>query len=183
MILLLELISLTNVSGESTTEKNKLHIEVQQLLLAFDVTISNEIRAEPNREIEMLISAIDHIKAVTRKANIDSEDLVDKASAKQVTSAPNSNSKSAKEPIGHIFISYSHQTTLRAMQLRDLLKEQGFPVWFDAQAIKGNSVEAMVLGLNDARLVIMCLSDGYRQSDFCKREAEYTVLKKGPFSR
>ena len=67
------------------------------------------------------------------------------------------------------------------MQLRDMLKERGLPVWIDAEAIRGNSIEAMVLGLNDARLVIMCLSEGYRQSDFCKREAEYTVLKKKPF--
>ena len=67
------------------------------------------------------------------------------------------------------------------MQLRDMLRDRGLPIWIDAQAIRGNSIEAMVLGLNDARLVIMCLSDGYRQSDFCKRETEYTVLKKKPF--
>ena len=62
-----------------------------------------------------------------------------------------------------------------------MVRDRGLPVWFDTEAIRGNSIEAMVLGLNDARLVIMCLSDGYRQSDFCKREAEYAVLKKKPF--
>ena len=113
-----------------------------------------------------------------RKSSLDTENLVDKTETSEPTLASNPNSKNI---IGHIFISYSHQTTKRAMQLRDMLRDRELPVWIDSEAIRGNTIEAMVLGLNDARLVIMCLSDGYRQSDFCKREAEYTVLKKKPF--
>ena len=179
----LELVSIENVPGEGNNKEEKaLKIEIQRLFVAFDINISNEIRAQTNEEIKSVISAIENIKAKTRKekSSLHGEDLVDKATS-QPTLASNPNSKNTIPPIGHIFISYSHQTTKRAMQLRDMLRDRGLPVWFDAEAIRGNSIEAMVLGLNDARLVIMCLSDGYRQSDFCKREAEYTVLKKKPF--
>lgn len=110
------------------------------------------------------------------------EQAADEVSSRKISTAPAPqipiNASEEKPQTGHIFISYCHQNTTRAMQIRDLLKERGLPIWIDAEAIRGNSVEAMVNGLNYARLVIICMSDGYRQSDFCKREAEYTVLKK-----
>ena len=187
-------------------------MEVQRLFMAFDVTISDEMKAHPDGKIKNVILAIDHIKTKTReeiqnlpaqvaKNNVDIKlqqqiDHIKPVTIKQTLSAERAKDdvdskltqpklkpishKKSEVLMGHIFISYSHQTTERAMQLRDILRSCGLPVWIDAEAIRGNSIESMVLGLNDARLVIMCLSDGYRQSDFCKREAEYTVIKKLP---
>ena len=133
--------------------------------------------------IKEIISIIEHIREAIRKDKAQYSNNGDSDQRKNVpTKQPQPSSKldqkgAAIPPIGHVFISYSHQNAKRAIQLRDLLKECEIPVWIDEEALRGNSIEAMVLGLNDARLVILCLSDGYRQSEFCKREAEYTVLK------
>ena len=155
--------------------------EVQRIFLALDLNITGEQRDHPDAHIKEIISTIENIKKKVR--NEKSQELAAPIShiIPAANAVPTGGRKTPVPPIGHIFISYSHQQTPRAMQLKELLRERGYAVWFDAEAIKGNSVEAMVCGLNDARLVIMCLSDGYRQSEFCKREAEYTVLKKKPF--
>ena len=160
--------------------------------MAFDISITKEMREKQDKLINDIIQSIENVKINVRnekpnekiEASVQLTTVLEQSakafstSTKAITPTPLT---AQIPPIGHIFISYSHQNSKRAMQLRDMLRERGLPVWFDAEAIRGNSIEAMVLGLNDARLVIMCLSDGYRQSDFCKREAEYTVLKKKPF--
>lgn len=162
--------------------------EVQRLFMAMDISITDEMRDNPQGTVKEIIAIVEHIKEAIRKdkaahypKKMDTDPKKNGAPRQPQAGSPLEHKNAAVPPIGHVFISYSHQNTKRAMQLRDLLKEHEIPVWIDEEALRGNSIEAMVLGLNDARLVIMCLSDGYRQSEFCKREAEYTVLKTKPF--
>ena len=68
IILTLELVSIENVSGEGNNKEEKaLKIEIQRLFVALDINISNETRAQTNKEIKSVISAIENIKGKTRK--------------------------------------------------------------------------------------------------------------------
>lgn len=153
--------------------------------MALDIFINEEMRASHDGKLRDVITAIGNIKDHIRDQRTN-RSTSDKNFSSQTL---NGNGKHKQEvenvhplpPIGHVFISYSIQNTKQAMQLKELLNQREIPVWIDKDTDRGNSIEAMVLGLNDARLVIMCLSDGYRQSESCKREAEYTVLKKKLF--
>ena len=173
-----------HISSDKIAEERLLETEIQRVFMALDISINEDMRANPEGKLKEIITAIDNIKDQIRDKKVNCTKSAEKNPVtngrQQQASSPIHNWQSIP-PIGHIFISYSTQDTKQAMNLRDLLKEREIPVWFDEETEKGNSIEAMVLGLNDARLVIMCLSDAYRQSEFCKREAEYTVLKKKLF--
>ena len=183
----IELLAIVNSMIAKTKEEKMLLTEAQRLFLAMDVSINVEMRDNPQGTIKEIISIVEHIREAIRKDKAqyakkgDSDQKKNGPTKEPQPSLPFDQKGAAIPPIGHVFISYSHQNIKRAMQLRDLLKECEIPVWIDEEDLRGNSIEAMVLGLNDARLVILCLSDGYRQSEFCKREAEYTVLKVKPF--
>ena len=175
-----------HVSSDKISDEKLLETEIQRVFMALDISINEDMRNKPNGKLKEIITAIENLKDKIRDQKVTRTKSAEKNPAtngrQKQKSFPIDNCQPIPAiPIGHIFISYSTQNTKQAMQLRDLLKEREIPVWIDEETERGNSIEAMVLGLNDARLVIMCLSDGYRQSEFCKREAEYTVLKKKLF--
>ena len=157
--------------------------------MAFDVSITDDMRKKQDILINDLIQTIGNVKINVRNKICNErietsiqKTTVSKPSAKATftsTCTPAIKQSTAQPsqipPIGHIFISYSHQNSKRVSQLGDMLKERGFPVWIDVEAIRGNTIDDIVIGLNDARVVIMCLSGSYRLSNFCKREAEYTM--------
>ncbi|KAL3889422.1 hypothetical protein ACJMK2_001766 [Sinanodonta woodiana] len=80
---------------------------------------------------------------------------------------------------GHIMISYnwSHQKELIA--IRDSLKKQGFVVWMDIDNMGGSTLQAMAEAVELAHVVLICMSQKYKDSPNCRAEAEYAFqLKK-----
>ncbi|KAL3889423.1 hypothetical protein ACJMK2_001767 [Sinanodonta woodiana] len=80
---------------------------------------------------------------------------------------------------GHIMISYnwSHQKELIA--IRDSLRKQGFVVWMDIENMFDSTLQAMADGVEHAHVVLICMSQKYKDSPNCRAEAEYAFqLKK-----
>jgi len=78
----------------------------------------------------------------------------------------------------HIMISYqwSHQDIL--LKVRDQLQELGYKVWMDVDQMGGSTLEAMAAAVEDACIILMTISNPYKQSANCRSEAEYAYQLK-----
>ena len=48
------------------------------------------------------------------------------------------------------------------------LQELGYKVWIDVENIKGSTLEAMALGIEQAAVVVICASEKYKISPNCR---------------
>ncbi|XP_060569404.1 uncharacterized protein LOC132727835, partial [Ruditapes philippinarum] len=74
---------------------------------------------------------------------------------------------------GHVMISYqwADQKILRIV--RDKIKARGYKVWMDIDEMGGSTLQAISKGVENAAVFLMCMSDKYKHSLFCRSEAEY----------
>ncbi|CAD5120163.1 DgyrCDS8740 [Dimorphilus gyrociliatus] len=81
----------------------------------------------------------------------------------------------------HIMISYewSHQKIV--LQIKDFLVRHGFKIWIDLINMQGSTLDAVACGIEQSSLVLLCYSENYKISPFCRMEAEYVVTKKKKF--
>ncbi|XP_062585822.1 uncharacterized protein LOC134247482, partial [Saccostrea cucullata] len=82
--------------------------------------------------------------------------------------------KSAKKNKGHVFISYSWNEKEIVMKIRERLKKEGVEVWIDVERMGGSTLSAMAEAVENAALVLICMSEKYKESPNCRLEAEYT---------
>lgn len=76
-------------------------------------------------------------------------------------------------------ISYSWATKEQANSLRQYLKDANVPVWFDSEKMQGSIFQKMAEAVEDSRVVLICYSQAYKNSNNCQDEAEYAkTLKK-----
>ncbi|XP_052267989.1 uncharacterized protein LOC127869450 isoform X1 [Dreissena polymorpha] len=79
----------------------------------------------------------------------------------------------------HIFLSYSWSDKVEVLKLRDRLRAEGYAIWIDIEKMGGSTLDAMAHAIENAAVVLICMSEKYKQSPNCRTEAEYTYqLKK-----
>ena len=61
------------------------------------------------------------------------------------------------------------------------LERRGFKVWIDVESIYGSSLEAMASAIENSVCILVCVTEKYKESNFCRLEAEYLVQKNKPF--
>ncbi|XP_014769431.1 uncharacterized protein LOC106868605 isoform X1 [Octopus bimaculoides] len=74
----------------------------------------------------------------------------------------------------HVFISYSVVDKESVWRIRDRLKEEGYQLWIDVDCMGPSNLQAMASGIENAAVVLICMSEKYKQSPSCRTEAEYT---------
>ncbi|XP_062594967.1 uncharacterized protein LOC134256336 [Saccostrea cucullata] len=79
---------------------------------------------------------------------------------------------------GHIMLSYNWANQKVLLQIRDRLQEKGFTVWMDVDNMEGSILEAMARAVEDARIILVCYSEKYKDSQNCRTEAEYAYSQK-----
>ncbi|KAL3855723.1 hypothetical protein ACJMK2_014928 [Sinanodonta woodiana] len=153
--------------------------------LAFDKNNQIQMLEDKEMNIEDRLNAIrTKSKDKTTVDTIDgtlwllNEKIEDKVrfSEKQKGSSDVIDTKTKK---GHIMISYSwnHQEVL--IRIRDVLKSNGYPVWMDIEHMGGSTVAAMAEAVEKSHVVLICMSQQYKESQNCEKEAEYAFqLKK-----
>ncbi|CAF1533166.1 unnamed protein product [Adineta ricciae] len=72
-----------------------------------------------------------------------------------------------------IMISYSHKDTSLCKQIYDELTRRNYRVWIDFDQMHGNVMDAMAQAIDRSRTIIICMSEEYRKSNFCRAEAHY----------
>ncbi|XP_074653238.1 uncharacterized protein LOC141907481 [Tubulanus polymorphus] len=74
----------------------------------------------------------------------------------------------------HIMISYQWDSKPTMIKVKDRLKQANYKVWMDIEHMSGSTLEAMALAVEGASVVIVCMSQRYKDSPSCRSEAEYT---------
>ncbi|KAK3578382.1 hypothetical protein CHS0354_025476 [Potamilus streckersoni] len=82
--------------------------------------------------------------------------------------------KSASRTTGHVFLSYSWSDKEIVYKIRDRLKAEGYAIWIDVERMGGSTLEAMADGIENSAVVLICMSEKYKQSPDCRTEGEYT---------
>lgn len=87
--------------------------------------------------------------------------------------------KEQKQP--QIMISYNSKSRETCMKIKNEFEKLGFRIWIDVESIYGSSLEAMANAIDTSFCVLMCVTENYKESNFCRLEAEYVVQTKKPF--
>ena len=76
-----------------------------------------------------------------------------------------------------IMISYSHKDKLLCHQIYEELTKSGYRVWIDFDQMHGNVMDAMAQAIEQSQTVIICMSENYRKSNYCRAEAQYAFQR------
>ncbi|XP_072021923.1 uncharacterized protein [Amphiura filiformis] len=77
----------------------------------------------------------------------------------------------------HVMISYQWDVQDRMLLLKDKLQRAGYRVWMDVDKMEGSILQSMGEAVENAAVVLMCISSKYQNSISCRTEAEYAFKK------
>ena len=80
----------------------------------------------------------------------------------------------------HIMISYNKFSRDLCLQIKQILNQNEHNVWIDVENIHGSSLESMANAVENSSIVLMCMTENYKQSSNCRAEAEYAFQKNKP---
>nr|XP_054756892.1 uncharacterized protein LOC129262950 [Lytechinus pictus] len=85
--------------------------------------------------------------------------------------APPDNAKST----GHIMLSYKweHPSKPVMREFKKELRKRGYVVWMDEDHMMGDKIGAMAEAVENADMIIACITSGYQDSQDCRTEASY----------
>ena len=82
-----------------------------------------------------------------------------------------------EEMLFDIMISYSHNDKVLCKRLYEQLVGHGFRVWIDFDQMHGNVMDAMAQAIERSRTMVICMSEQYRRSNYCRAEAHYAFKR------
>eukprot|EP00057_Strongylocentrotus_purpuratus_P013055 XP_011667529.1 PREDICTED: uncharacterized protein LOC105439818 [Strongylocentrotus purpuratus] len=76
---------------------------------------------------------------------------------------------------GHIMLSYKweHPSKPVMREFKKQLRKRGYNVWMDEDHTNGDKIGAMAKAVENADIVIACITPGYQDSQDCRTEATY----------
>ena len=91
---------------------------------------------------------------------------------------PNENSNLNKN---HVFISYDNDDRELCLMIKNELELLEHKIWINVEDNKGDSIDVMARGIESASCVLICMTDKYKESLYCRLEAEYAMKLKKPY--
>ncbi|KAK7469460.1 hypothetical protein BaRGS_00036526 [Batillaria attramentaria] len=83
-----------------------------------------------------------------------------------------------KKTYGHVMLSYNWDHQALVKKIRDRLAENRIQVWMDLQEMRDSLRESMAVAVENAIIVLCCISRQYKDSSSCRAEAEYAADNK-----
>ena len=74
----------------------------------------------------------------------------------------------------HVMISYQWDSQEVLVEVKNRLQASGYRVWMDLEQMGGSTLETMAKAVENSSVVLICLSERYKESPNCRSEAEYT---------
>ncbi|XP_071102984.1 uncharacterized protein [Haliotis cracherodii] len=74
---------------------------------------------------------------------------------------------------GHVMISYQWSDQKLVLKIKDSLRQKGYKIWMDVDHMEGSTLQAMAEAVQNASVVLVCMSERYKLSQNCRSEAEY----------
>ncbi|KAL5005087.1 hypothetical protein ScPMuIL_018543 [Solemya velum] len=97
--------------------------------------------------------------------------------SKEKKTVSDDRAKRKKEDIkaskGHIMISYNWVDQKLLKQVYERLKAQKYSIWMDIDKMEGSLLQSMADAVENARIVLVCYSEKYKESQNCRMEAVY----------
>lgn len=81
----------------------------------------------------------------------------------------------------NLMISYNQHSRDLCLMIKKELEQIGFSVWIDVEDISGSSLESMARAIESSECVLLCMTQKYKDSLYCRAEAEYVFQTKKPF--
>ncbi|XP_071962693.1 uncharacterized protein [Antedon mediterranea] len=73
----------------------------------------------------------------------------------------------------HVMLSYQWDVQPRIIQLKQKLQNAGYNVWMDIDQMEGDILGAMADAVENAAVILTCISKKYKDSTSCRTEATY----------
>lgn len=90
-----------------------------------------------------------------------------------------SDPKQSSDAKRYIMLSYNWEQQETVRIIKDAMKSERLETWFDEENMPaGSLLESMGQAIDDASLVCIFFSDGYKKSPNCRTEAEYAYKKR-----
>ncbi|XP_041375407.1 uncharacterized protein LOC121388201 [Gigantopelta aegis] len=99
-------------------------------------------------------------------------------SKKKQEEAKKSKTSPEKKIADHIMMSYAWADQKKVIQVKEYLRRSGFHIWMDIDNMGGSTLQAMAEAVEQSAVVLICMSDRYKQSQNCRNEAEYAFSMK-----
>ncbi|CAL1544853.1 unnamed protein product [Lymnaea stagnalis] len=77
-------------------------------------------------------------------------------------------------------MSYNSKHRDSVIKVRTALDGKNYKTWMDVSDMRGSSLEKMSEAVENAAAVLICMSPHYKESPYCKLEAEYAFMQKVP---
>lgn len=75
----------------------------------------------------------------------------------------------------HVMISYQWDVQTLVIQLKNKLQADGYKVWMDIDEMGGSTLESMAKAVENASVVLVCVSQKYKESPNCRSGTLYNI--------
>jgi hypothetical protein len=76
-----------------------------------------------------------------------------------------------------IMISYSHKDEDICRRIYNALIKAEYRVWIDFDQMHGNVMDSMAQAIEQSKMILICMSEQYRRSNYCRAEAHYAFQR------
>ena len=156
---------LISVIKTSNEDEEKASATRALWMLAFDDNNKEEIRQEEG--------AMDIVHQLQQSQNSE----VQKAAAGALWEIEGKTARHLEriESTGnHVMISYQWDSQEVLVEVKNRLQASGYRVWMDLEQMGGSTLETMAKAVENSSVVLICVSERYKESPNCRSEAEYT---------
>ena len=162
---------LISVIKTSNEDEEKASATRALWMLAFDNNNKEKVRQEEG--------AMDILHQLQQSKNSE----VQKAAAGALWELEGKTARQSSEKIestgNHVMISYQWDSQEVLVEVKNRLQASGYRVWMDLEQMKGSTLDAMAEAVENASVVLVCVSRRYKESQNCRSEATYAYdLKK-----
>ncbi|XP_064597244.1 uncharacterized protein LOC135463752 [Liolophura sinensis] len=168
---------------ESGNEQEKTEALGAIWALAFDETNRDKM-VEEGTVVELIIKLKDstaesvrtqagNILWTLREELAESSNKLFQQTANEVVPKISHSSEELSSNTKHVMISYNWGSKVTVFKIHEGLERNGFRVWIDRNEMKGSIVDSIAEGVENAEVLLMCVSPKYKNSKYCRAEAEY----------
>ena len=155
---------LISVIKTSSEDAEKVSAIKALWMLAFDDHNKNAIRQEDGA-----VSLLRHLQH-------SKDSQIQRAAAGALWEVEGKTARNAQrtESTGnHVMISYQWDSQEVLIEVKNRLQASGYRVWMDLEQMRGSTLEAMAKAVENSSVVLVCVSERYKESPNCRSEAEY----------
>ena len=135
-------------------------------MLAFDDTNKDLIKQQE--------ATMDTLRALHHNANPEVQKAAAGALWEIEGKKARNNTEKIEETTGnHVMISYQWDNQELLVEVKNKLQASGYRVWMDLEQMGGSTLEAMAKAVENAAVVLVCVSQRYKESPNCRSEGEY----------